>query len=163
MNGIYDVNTRVEKLSNEHKIIIDYVAKFNKSYKDRDKEFFKGLITFFKFLEKDLLAHFRYEEVVIFPASIMGEFSYDNTLMVMTLQKEHGLLESQLQGLTGELKALKSSHEKLSSDLMEKIKTFMDDVKAHAKREMTDLYPMLNANAKCKALLEIYIKEVGNI
>jgi len=163
MNGIYSAGTRVETLSNEHKIIIDYIGKFNKSYKNRDKEFFKGLITFFKFLEKDLLAHFRYEEVVIFPASIMGEPTYGNTLMVMTLQKEHGLLENQLQGLADELKALKSSHEKLSSDLVEKIKTFMDDLKAHAKREMTDLYPMLNANAKSKALLAVYAKEMDTI
>ncbi|MDO9263272.1 MAG: hemerythrin domain-containing protein, partial [Desulfosalsimonadaceae bacterium] len=99
MNGIYQVNSRVEKLSNEHKIIIDYVARFNKSYQEQDKEFFKGLATFFNFLEKDLLAQFRYEEIGIFPASIVGEANYGNTLLVMSLQKEHGILENQLQCL----------------------------------------------------------------
>lgn len=160
MNDIYHLNTRVEKLSQEHRIIIDYVAKFNKSYKERDKEFFKGIATFFDFLEKGLLAHFRYEEVVIFPASIMGESNYGNTLMVMSLQKEHGWLENQLQFLIDELKVLKSSHEKLSSELIEKIKTFIDALKNHTKREMTGLYPMFNANAKSKVLLEVYAKEM---
>ncbi len=160
MNGIYNLNTRVEKLSKEHTIIIDYVARFNKSYQDRDKEFFKGLVTFFNFLEKDLLAHFRYEEMVIFPASIMGESNYGNTLMLMALQKEHGVLEHQLQYLIDGLKALKSSGEKLSPALLEKIKAFIDALKSHAKREMTDLYPMVNANAKSKALLELYMKEI---
>jgi hemerythrin-like domain-containing protein len=163
MNGIYNVNTRLEKLSNEHKIIIDYVGKFNKSYKDRDKEFFKGLANFFNFLEKDLLAHFRYEEVILFPASIMGESNYGNTLMVMTLQKEHGIMEHQLQNLVVELKALQSSREKLSSALIEKVKAFIDFLKTHAKREMTDFYPMLNANAKSKALLAVYAKEMDTI
>ena len=163
MNDIYSLNTRVEKLSNEHKIIIDYVAKFNKSYKERDKDFFKGLTTFFDFLEKDLLTHFRYEEVVIFPASIMGDATYGNTLMVMTLQKEHGMLENQLQHLINELKAIKSSHGKLTQELIEEIKGFIDALKTHSKREMTDLYPMLNANAKSKALLDVYIKEMDTI
>ena len=161
MNGIYQVNSRVEKLSNEHKIIIDYVAKFNQSYKEQDKEFFKGLATFFNFLEKDLLAHFRYEEIVIFPASIVGEANYGNTLLVMSLQKEHGILENQLQCLKDELKALQSSHEKLSHEMIEKIRTFIDALKNHSKREMTDLYPMLNASAKSKALLDVYAKEIA--
>jgi len=160
MNTIYHLNSRVEKISQEHKIIIDYVAKFNKSYKEQDEEFFKGIATFFNFLEKDLLAHFRYEEVVIFPASITGESNYGNTLMVMSLQKEHGLLENQLQCLIDELKIVKSSHEKLTSELIEKIKLFIDALKTHAKREMTDLYPMLNDSAKCKALLEVYAKDI---
>ena len=163
MNGIYHVNTRVEKLSKEHKIIIDYVAKFNKSYQERDKEFFKGLATFFDFLEKDLLAHFRYEEVVIFPASVMGESSYGNTLMVMSLQKEHGMMENELQYLINELKALKASHEKLSNELIEKIKSFIDVLKNHSKREMTDLYPMLNGNTKSKALFDVYVKEMDTV
>ena len=161
MNGIYQVNSRVEKLSNEHKIIIDYVARFNKSYQEQDKDFFKGLVTFFDFLEKDLLAHFRYEEIVIFPASIVGESNYGNTLMVMSLQKEHGLLENQLQCLRNELKALQSSREKLTQELIERVRAFIDALKDHAKREMTDLYPMLNANTKSKALLDVYAKEIA--
>lgn len=162
MDGIYNINNMVAKIAKEHLIITKYVAEFNKKLKTRDKEFFKGIVSFFDFLEKDLLSHFRFEEVVIFPASIIGESEYGNVLMVMSLQKEHGTIENQLQVLMSEIKGLKASHEKLSNKLIDKIKDFFELLKAHAKREMTDLFPMVDANAKSKALLEIYIKEQDN-
>jgi len=163
MNGIYNIINMTAKLSREHKIITEYIAKFNNSYKNKDKEFFKGIASFFNFLEKDLLQHFRFEEVVIFPASMIGEPKYGNILMVMSLQKEHGMLENQLQLLTSELKGLKLSREKLSNELIDRIKLFFDALKTHAKREMTDLYPMIDANSKSKALLEVYLKEINNV
>ncbi|MDA3898608.1 MAG: hemerythrin domain-containing protein [Desulfobacteraceae bacterium] len=162
MEGIYNINNKVAKIAKEHEIIIKYVVEFNKKLKARDKEFFKGIVSFFDFLEKDLLSHFRFEEVVIFPASLIGESKYGNVLMVMSLQKEHGTIENQLQVLISEIKGLKDSHEKLSNELINKIKDFFELLKTHAKREMTDLFPMVDANAKSKALLEIYIKEMDN-
>ena len=39
MNGIYNIDNMSAKLSKEHKIITEYVAKFNNSYKNQDKEF----------------------------------------------------------------------------------------------------------------------------
>jgi len=163
MNEIYNINNEIAKISKEHKIITEYVVKFNKSLKNRDKEFFKGIASFFDFLEKDLLLHFRFEEVVIFPAAIGGELKYNNILMVMTLQKEHGMIENQLKILMSEIKGLKRSHEKLTMELIDKIKLFFDVLKTHARREMTDLFPLVDANAKSKALLEIYIKEMNNV
>lgn len=40
MNGIYNIDNMVAKIAKEHKIITEYVVKFNKSLKNRDKEFF---------------------------------------------------------------------------------------------------------------------------
>ena len=162
MDGIYKIDNMVAKISKEHKIITDYVVKFNKSLQIRDKEFFKGIAAFFNFLKKDLLQHFRFEEVVIFPASIVAEPRYENILMIMSLQKEHGLLENQLQVLNAEINALKLAREKLSNELIERIKLFFDELKIHAKREMTDVFPMIDANPKSKALIEIYAKEMNN-
>jgi hemerythrin-like domain-containing protein len=163
MDGIYNINNKVAKIAHEHHIIIKYIAEFNNRYKSKDKEFFKGIASFFDFLEKDLLGHFRFEEVVIFPASMIGESKYGNILMVMSLQKDHGMIESQLQVLISEIKGLKTSQEKLSNELIDRIKLFFDALKAHCKREMTDLFPMIDANTKSKALLEIYIKEMDKV
>ncbi|PIP41264.1 MAG: hypothetical protein COX19_04020 [Desulfobacterales bacterium CG23_combo_of_CG06-09_8_20_14_all_51_8] len=163
MEGVYNINNQVAKIAGEHLLITRYVAEFNKKLKDRDQKFFKGLAAFFDFLEKDLLAHFRFEEVVIFPASLVGESTYGNVLMVMTLQKEHGILESQFQSLKSDLQNLKMTQTPLTNETIEKIKLFFDSLKNHAKREMTDLYPMIDANAKSKALLEIYAKELTDI
>ena len=163
MEGVYNINNQVAKLSQEHILINKYVSEFNKNFKTRDKDFFKGLANFFSFLEKDLLAHFRFEEVVIFPASLVGESTYGNVLMVMTLQKEHGILESQFQSLKSDLQNLKMTQTPLTNETIDKIKLFFDSLKNHAKREMTDLYPMLDANARSKALLEIYAKEMTDV
>ncbi len=163
MDGIYNIDNMVAKIAKEHKIITKYVVEFNNKLKTRDKEFFKGISSFFDFLEKDLLLHFRFEEVVIFPAAIVGESKYGNVLMVTTLQKEHGMLENQLQLLISELNDLKKNHQKLSNELIDKIKLFFDALKTHAKREITDLYPMIDANPKSKALLEVYAKEMTNV
>lgn len=160
MDGIYNIDNMVSKVSKEHHIIIKYIAEFNNKYKTRDKEFFKGIASFLDFLEKDLLSHFRFEEVVIFPASMIGESKYDNILMVMSLQKDHGMIENQLQVLMADIKALKTSHEKLSNELINRIKDFFELLKIHTKREMTDLYPMIDVNTKSKSLLEVYIKEM---
>jgi len=163
MSKISNVNNEIAKISREHKIITEYVVKFNQSLKNRDKKFFKGIADFFDFLEKDLLLHFQFEEIVIFPTAIVGESKYDNILMVMTLQKEHGMIENQLKNLMSEIKGLKQSHKKLTMELINKIKLFFNDLKTHAKREMTELFPMVDANPKSKALLKIYIKEMNNI
>jgi hemerythrin-like domain-containing protein len=163
MEGVYNINNHVAKIAGEHLLITRYIAAFNKKLKERDKQFFKGLAAFFDFMEKDLLAHFRFEEVVVFPASLVGESTYGNVLMVMSLQKEHGILETQFETLKSELQGLKTAHALLTNEMIDKIKLFFDLLKDHAKREMTDLYPMIDANAKSKALLEIYGKEMTDV
>ncbi|MCD6584433.1 MAG: hemerythrin domain-containing protein [Desulfobacteraceae bacterium] len=163
MDGIYNINNDIAKIAKEHKLITEYVVSFNKSLKSRDKQFFKGIASFFNFLEKELLAHFRFEEVVLFPAALIGEPKYGHILMLMTLQKEHGILETQLQLLTAKIKHLQTSQKKLSNELIEEMRIFLDDLKIHAKREITDLFPMMDANPKVKALIEVYAKEMTNV
>ena len=162
MSEVYNIDNYIAKLSREHQIITKYVAEFNNKLKSRDKEFFKGIASFFDFLAKDLKQHFSFEEVVIFPAAIIGSPQIDNVLMIMTLQKEHGLLENELDHLMFELNDLKISRQKLSNELINKVAAFFDLLKTHAKREITDLYPMIDANPESKALLEAYAKEMMN-
>lgn len=163
MPDVYNIKNRVEKVAREHQIINDYVVTFNKAHKTKDPEFFKGLVKFFKFLEKDLLGHFRFEEVVVFPAFIVGETTYGNVLMVMGLQKEHGLIEEQLEYLTQEIRRVAKSGESITNKLMNKIKKFIDLLSVHSKREIVDLYPAMNASAKTMAMLNVYIKEMDNV
>jgi len=161
MENVYNIDNQVAKIAKEHKIITDYVVKFNNSLKNRDKDFFKGIAAFFDFLAKDLRGHFLFEEMVIFPAAIAGEPAYENILMVMSLQKEHGILEENLNTLIAELNDLKVTRQKLSTELINQIKTFFDALKTHAKREMTDLFPMVDAKPESKALVEKYATEMN--
>lgn len=160
MPTVLNIQNRVEKIAKEHQIINDYVVTFNKAYKTKDPEFFKGLVKFFNFLEKDLLAHFRFEEVVVFPAFIVGETTYGNVLMVMGLQKEHGILEDQLDHLAQEIRRIANTDASMTNKLLEKIKNFIDLLSVHSKREMVDLFPAMNDSAKSMAMLNVYIKEL---
>ena len=163
MTDVYNIKNQVEKIAKEHQLINNYIVTFNKAYKTKDPEFFKGLVKFFKFLEKDLLAHNRFEEVVVFPAFIVGETTYTNVLLVTGLQKEHGILEEQLGHLAQEVRRVAKSGESMTNKLMGKIKNFIDLLAVHAKREMVDLFPAMNENSKAMALLRVYIKEMDKV
>jgi len=119
MTEVFNIKNPVEKISKEHQLINDYVVTFNKAYQSKDPEFFKGLVKFFKFLEKDLLAHFRFEEVVVFPAFIVGETSYNNILLVTGLLKEHGIIEEKLEYLAQEIRRVARSG--ICPDCIEKL------------------------------------------
>lgn len=163
MTDVFNIKNKVEKIAKEHQIINNYVATFNKAHKTKDPEFFKGLVKFFKFLEKDLLAHNRFEEVVVFPAFIVGETTYGNVLLVTGLQKEHGILEEQLEHLAQEVHRVAKTGESMTNKLMGKIKNFIDLLSVHAKREMVDLYPAMNESSQTMELLKVYIKEMDKV
>ena len=161
METVYNIDNQVAKIAKEHKIITDYVVKFNSSLKNRDKEFFKGIAGFFDFLANDLRGHFLFEEMVIFPAAIAGKPAYENILMVMSLQKDHGVLEENLNALIVQLNDLKINRQKLTTELINQIKAFFDALKAHARSEMTDLFPIVDATPESKALMEKYAAEMN--
>jgi hemerythrin-like domain-containing protein len=162
MNEVNNIINTMTKISKEHKIITDYVSLFNTKLKEKDREFFEGLNAFIGFLKKDLLKHFHMEELIFFPAAILGERAYDTTLMVMNLQKDHGILENQLKSLIDDIKDRKLNPENIEDELMEKIKGFFDALKIHAKREFIELYPMINENPRSKALMKSYFEEIKN-
>ena len=116
---------------------------------------------FFDFLANDLRGHFLFEEMVIFPAAIAGKPAYENILMVMSLQKDHGVLEENLNALIVQLNDLKINRQKLTTELINQIKAFFDALKAHARSEMTDLFPMVDATPESKALMEKYAAEMN--
>jgi iron-sulfur cluster repair protein YtfE (RIC family) len=163
MSEILNIKNQVGKIAKEHQLINNYVVTFNKAYQTQDPEFFKGLVKFFKFLEKELLAHFRFEEIVVFPAFIAGEASYDNILMVTGLQKEHGILEERLEYLIQEIRRIATSGKPMTNKLMSRIKKFIDLLSVHAKRELVDLFPVMNENVKSMEMLKVYIKEIDKV
>ncbi len=160
MNEIHNINNAIAKISKEHKIITDYVVVFNSKSEEKDQEFFHGLNRFIEFLKKDLLKHFRIEELIFFPAAILGEKAYDTTLMVMNLQKDHGLLECRLNALIREIKDHKVDPTNLRDEALLQIKEFLEALKVHAKRELLELYPMLDENPRSKALMKSYFQEI---
>jgi iron-sulfur cluster repair protein YtfE (RIC family) len=160
MSSIPSVSNIIAKLSGEHKIITDYVVKYNEKLKQKDEEFFNTLNEFLDFLKQDLLKHFEIEELVFFPAAILGAPSYETTLMVMSLQKEHGSLEKQLQLLIKELKDSGVTRDRFNDMGQELFKNFFEQLKIHAKRELIELFPMIDENPRSRSLIKSFAEEL---
>jgi iron-sulfur cluster repair protein YtfE (RIC family) len=160
MADIDNINNMVAKISKEHKIITDYVIVFFEKIKKKDKEFVDGLNEFVNFLKKDLLRHFNIEELVFFPAAILGAAAYESTLMVMNLQKDHGALEKQLQAIIELSKNADLSQESLNQAMIASLETFFKQLKIHVKREMIELFPMIDENPRSRSLLKSYAAEL---
>jgi iron-sulfur cluster repair protein YtfE (RIC family) len=154
MTEIFNIDNPVLKLSKEHQLINDYAVRFSKNKKNPDEAFLKDLQTFLSFLKKDLERHFRMEELVLFPAAINGIPSYATTLLVLNLQKEHGMLENELKTILALEKHIKE--ESGRQKILSKTGKFIEDLKNHARVEMTELFPMIDASGKCMALLNEY-------
>jgi len=142
MPELYNIDNPVLKISNEHKIITDYVSRFSKNRENPDPAFEKDLQSFLKFLT----------------AALNGDPSYATSLMVLNLTREHGIFETRLKAIQAVEKRVDEEMRKTA--LMEKIGNFFDDLKDHARREIIELFPLIDANARCTALLKQYIQEV---
>ena len=153
------INNLTLKLAQEHKLITDYIVKLSDKLKSNDRGFIDEFSSFLSLLEKDLFTHFETEEKVFFPAAIMGAAAYETTLMVMQLQKDHGALEKELRSLVETSKISGIKPEMLNEAMLALIKDFFTRLKVHVKREMIELYPMINENPRSRALLKTYIEE----
>ncbi|NOY70380.1 MAG: hemerythrin domain-containing protein [Deltaproteobacteria bacterium] len=150
-----NIENATAKIAGEHKLITDYVERFLKAYKHRDKAFFGELSAFMSLMEKELYNHFSLEERVFFPAAVHGAKDYDITLMVLNLQKEHGLLETRLSGILKNKYAIVSG--RMENPLVKTIADFLKDLGSHAEMEMRDLFPAMDENIRCKTLMERYL------
>jgi hemerythrin-like domain-containing protein len=160
MTDLNNINNVIAKLSREHKIITDYVIVFFEKKKQNDREFMDGLNGFVNFLKKDLLKHFEIEELAFFPAAILGAASYESALMVMNLQKDHGFLETQLQTIIELSKNTDLNQETLTQNMIDSLDKFFKQLKIHVKREMIELYPIIDENPRCRSLLKSYAGEL---
>ena len=154
MTQIRNIDNAVLKLSKEHQIIADYVIRFSKNKENPDPAFEEELHSFLAFLKKDLEHHFRTEELLFFPAALNGDPSYTTSRLVLNLQKEHGVLETRLKLVLAMGKNLRE--EKDREVALKKIGVFFEHLKNHARQEITELFPLINANEQCVALLKQY-------
>lgn len=154
MTQIRNIDNAVLKLSKEHQIIADYVIWFSKNMENPDPAFEEELHSFLAFLKKDLEHHFRMEELLFFPAALNGDPSYTTSLLVLNLQKEHGVLETRLKFVLAMEKSLKDKKNRAAA--LKKIGVFFEHLKNHARQEITELFPLINENEQCLALLQQY-------
>ncbi len=158
MADIRNIDNAILKLSKEHQLINHYAARFTTNQKKPDPAFLEDLPSFLSFLEKDLKKHFRMEEILFFPAALNGDPSYETSLLVLHLQKEHGILETRLKTVLAAGKRVQQGKD--AALAFQKIGAFFEVLKNHARLEITELFPLIDKNKNCTALLKRYAHEV---
>jgi hemerythrin-like domain-containing protein len=152
-----NVDDAVSKLSGEHKLIADYAARFARARKEQDHNFFLRIGKFAASLKKDMVRHFELEELVFFPAAVNTMASYDTTMTVLNFQKEHGLLEKELEYVLA-LEDKKTSGN-VNSPMIESLNLFFEKLKVHARRELVEIFPLIDSNNECRKKVSEYLKE----
>jgi hypothetical protein len=109
------------------------------------------------FLQNDLWRHFRNEETLIFPAALLALPSFEMTQLVLGLQRDHGALWAEAESLVSRFGADPSA----SFGFATEVKRLVDRLKQHARVELTELFPRIQASATALALLEDLQRRLG--
>ncbi|MBU1168742.1 MAG: hemerythrin domain-containing protein [Proteobacteria bacterium] len=149
-----NISNVVLTLSKEHKIINDYVIACRKILEGNDQEYtMKNLETLFDLMEKDLNAHFQFEEKILFQAALTGDYSQDISQLVDTFNHEHIVMREQIKEMICYLKELIENGNAIEKVSNEKVDSFMRLIKTHARNEMINLFPLIDADpGKIRAL-----------
>lgn len=149
-----NVNNPILKQSQEHKIILNYVARFDQALMDNKKEELVAMIrTISSFFQKDLKNHFKMEEKIFFPAVILGNGSEESVTMILELQKDHGMMEKEMERILDVVQLGKTHSANVDKPLLELFEPFLHDIKDHARREVEELFPLIDTSDECKALV----------
>ncbi|WP_027358983.1 hemerythrin domain-containing protein [Desulforegula conservatrix] len=149
------IDNVVLELSNEHKIITDYAITCREMLEGFSNEYLtQTLSTLFSYMENDLNNHFNFEEQVLFQAALSGT-STDTEIpkLVKEFNEDHAWFLTEVEHISSQLKSLLKGQKNIDDIAKGRIEIFMARLKAHSRKEMKDLFPLIdNDEDKIKAL-----------
>lgn len=145
-----NINNAILKQSNEHKIILDYVSRFDTAIMNKKNDELLALIRHLApFLQKDLISHFEMEERFFFPAILHTLPSEENIKTVLRLQYEHGILTRDLHWMTQAIERAKFQQADIDQELLRYLRPFLHALKIHARIEIVELFPLIDRSEAC--------------
>lgn len=140
---------KLVRLSSEHKVIIDFIARFDKLISiDSYSELGQLIKSIYFFLEHDLQKHFMLEEEIIFPVALKFYNSVEMKKLINTLEEQHLNISNDLSSIINMIKSSKWVTYKGNEEYIKKINIFLNKMRAHIKLELDELYPQLESNDK---------------
>ncbi len=133
----------------EHREAAERAAKFDAGLLKQDLEslFIQAKATL-GVMEEELVQHFTEEEEIFFPAALLGAPSYEMTQIVRELQRDHVLLTQRLQDLLESFDQETFSTEYITRSDLEKLQSFVGELKMHAARETAKIFPLFADGGK---------------
>jgi len=151
-----NINNVILKNSNEHKIILDYVAKYDQLLQAQDFGLLQRQMTAtVEAMLRDLADHFAAEEKYFFPAALAGCANPADIVLVLQLQKEHGVLETELAWISEKLgRAGSQRNTEPARDFYRQVAGFLNRLKDHARLEIVSLFPLIDATPAMRKKFE---------
>ena len=152
------VDEQFLRMSMEHTLILDSIRSFEEILsKPGAPQSLLNLKEEMKTFETDCRDHFNLEEEVLFPAALACLSSLEIVDTVLLMQKEHGYLERDLEGL---LILIQNQPKKMSAipeQLKDSMKSFCSLLKKHADVEMEDLFRPMDESRHCRKFLKGFV------
>lgn len=146
--------------SQEHKLILETLADMEACLKfSSSRELIHNLRNLIEPFKSKFDLHQRLEEQVIFTAGLQVIPSENVVSLVLQLQKEHGIFEHTIDSLSEKLWNFPEDDGTRIS-IQRELEKLILNIKKHSLLEVTNLFPVLSKNPKCKQLIDTYSAKI---
>lgn len=143
----------VQRTAAEHKIVLRYMVALKEMVAVPGSPLaLAELDAILGLMQRDLRTHFDIEEKIFFKIGLT-HLPTDHHGLIAELTREHTLLNRQLEQLMDSVQVTQGHGVAGGDGLRETIEGFLALLKEHARKEITDLFPVLEANAEVKSTL----------
>ncbi len=148
------IKSAFARIAGEHRILRKYSEVLDEflSQKTPD-ELMKKMQATEKDLIRDTRDHFDFEEKVFYPAAIVGNAELKTAQTVLTLQKQHGLIQVRLEHFFQSAHLVAQTNMQ-GKDLHEASVRLIDEVMRHIDLEMQEFFPFLEQNKATHPLID---------
>lgn len=140
--------------SQEHKMILETVGEMEACLKfSSAKELIHTLKNLIEAFKRKLLLHQKMEEQVIFSAGLETIPSEKVIVLILQLQREHGIFEATIDSVIDKLWNF-DEEDRNRIAIQKELENFIIQIKKHSLMEIKNLFPILSQNPRCKQLID---------
>ncbi|SCY23640.1 hemerythrin domain-containing protein [Desulfoluna spongiiphila] len=152
----------VQRIASEHKIITQYVMVVQGILADAaDGTGPLEIETVLDLMQKELSTHFYIEEKLLFKTGLI-HLPTEFHGLITELTQEHTELDLELNRIIEAVQGLQPGEGLREKGINEKVEGYLENLKNHATRELTELFPILESNEKAIQKLTLAVGEIVN-
>jgi|GEM_PF-2157731 len=141
------------KISGEHKVITHFVVGLQDMMKDHDPSAepaeYEAILNLMK---KDLTTHFEIEEKIYFKIGLT-HMPAEHHGLITELTNEHEDMREKLDRIIDFIEECSRTNAPVNKNLKALLTELLEQIKEHARKEITDLFPFMEENGDVKSKL----------
>ncbi|WP_300671359.1 hemerythrin domain-containing protein [Desulfoluna sp.] len=158
------INNLVQRVASEHKIISQYVVVLQKALDEAGGTplHLGELETVLLHMKKALSTHFYVEEKVFFKIGLTS-LPTEYHGLIMELSQDHSVLVHELKTLTTSAQEGMKKGSPWGAKEKGDLEKFLLKVKTHARKELTEFFPILESNENAKAQIMKVLRNIIDV